>query len=151
MTDFNFSPLLFFQVIAVFSYLRFCGLFIWGWSALRICPQISCSFSISTKFRKVTVPNFYGCSSRLVNGSCCWGGIGDVRSGFMNFIQNSELSFRSLLVRQFSGKFNVQRCLSPGNWIGNFRVNYESWFFVTRVTIVATCVLLCPAQTFLNF
>ena len=59
---FDFSPLLFFQVIAMLGYFCFCCLFKRGGSALCVSPQISGMLRFSAKLCQITISNFYRCS-----------------------------------------------------------------------------------------
>ena len=134
MTDFNFSPLLFFQVIAMLGYFRFCRLLIWCGSALCVSPQISGALRLSAKLCQITVPNFYRCSSWLVDNCCRWGRFGHIRSRFEYFLQASKLSFCSLLVRQFraSLKFKEASVLGMGFEIFEWNMNRDSLLSESR-------------------
>ena len=58
--DFEFSPLLFSQVIAMLGYFCFRCLFLWGGSALCVSPQISGALHFSARFAKSLSRTFTG-------------------------------------------------------------------------------------------
>ena len=101
MTYFDFSPLLFLQVIAMLSYFCFGCLFIRGGSALCVSPQISGTLHFSAKLCQITIPNFYGCSSWFVDDCCRWRRFDHVRSRFEDSYKPASCRFALFLFGSF--------------------------------------------------